>query len=86
MRDTDYKQLFRRLHLEAYDLLYDCKRQTPSMEAALHIFREKFEKKAGLILISERVPEDLHQKMINFYQQHNWWVMGFKTAYKTFLS
>lgn len=56
------------------------------MEAALHIFREKFEKKAGLILISERVPEDLHQKMINFYQQHNWWVMGFKTAYKTFLS
>lgn len=56
------------------------------MAAALHIFREKFEKKAGLILISERVPEDLHQKMINFYQEHNWWVMGFKTAYKTFLS
>ena len=84
MEVKDLKSIFHLLYVEAYDLLYDCKRQAPSLEAALPLFREKFNKRALVVLQSQKIPTEMQSQMIAFYQNQNWWLMGYNEAFKNF--
>lgn len=84
MEVRNLKPVFRLLYVEAYDLLYDCKRQAPSLEAAIPLFREKFNKRAKDLLQSKKIPTDIQSQMIAFYKNHKWWLMGYNEAFKNF--
>ncbi|MGC6480199.1 MAG: hypothetical protein ACON42_07460 [Flavobacteriaceae bacterium] len=84
MEIQEFKPVFRQLYVEAYDLLYDCKRQAPSLEAALPLFRDRFDLKAQRVLESSSISAELKHKLIGFYQEKKWWIMGYNEALKSF--